>query len=331
MAACLGLLTILGVLEIWHIYVLLTIEAAAMAFDIPARQSITPNLVPKKDLTSAFSMGSIAFNFGSIVGPAISGFLIAGAGLQWVYWINAISFTALLGALAAIGPVAQQQSLKPNVNQRMALKEGFKFTFSHPIIVSTMLLDFFATLFSSANRLLPFIAIDILGVGAVAYGWLSAGQSIGAVSVALFFSQKTNLHRQGWIVMISVVVFGLATVLLGLSRSFVVAMIALILIGGADSVSTIIRNTIRQLQTPDEVRGRMIGINQIFFVGGPELGEVEAGLVAQFFGTPFAVVSGGMACVIAVLGIGLRWPQLVRYDGGQAQAGENSAATSSAS
>jgi MFS family permease len=318
-AVCLGLLTLLGELQIWHIYLLLTIESVAVAFDNPARQSLTPNLVPKTDLTSAFGMGSIASNFGAIVGPAISGFLIAGVGLQWVYWINAFSFTALIGALAVIGPVRQQQELQPTIKQNTAIGEGFKFTFSHPIIVSTMLLDFFATLFSSANRLLPFIAIDVLGVGAVAYGWLSAAQSIGAVGVALFLSQKTNLRSQGWIVMISVTFFGLATVLLGLSRSFIMAMIALILIGAADSVSTIIRNTIRQLQTPDTIRGRMIGINQIFFVGGPELGEVEAGLVAQLWGTPVAIVSGGIACVIAVLGIGLRWPQLVRYDGGQSE------------
>ncbi len=141
-----------------------------------------------------------------------------------------------------------------------------------------MLVDFTATFFSSANTLLPIITRDVLNAGAVTYGWLSAAQSIGAVTAALVISQMRDIRRQGLVFLGAVVVFGLATIGFGLASSVALAMITLIFIGAADSVSTIIRNTIRQLQTPDNMRGRMTSINQIFFMGGPQLGEVEAGL-----------------------------------------------------
>jgi len=176
-------------------------------------------------------------------------------------------------------------------------------------------LDFFATFFSSANTLMPIFARDVLKVGVVEYGWLSAAQSIGAVSAALVMSQIRQIHRQGPTFLISVVVFGIATIFFGLAKTFWMAMLALIFVGAADSVSTIIRNTIRQLQTPDYLRGRMTSVNQIFFMGGPQLGEVEAGVAAQIFGAPIAVISGGVGCILAVAWITRRWPQIARYNG----------------
>ncbi len=156
----------------------------------------------------------------------------------------------------------------------------------------------------------------------VEYGWLSASQSIGAVGAALVLSQVDQIRRQGLIFLSAVVIFGLATISFGLATAFWVAMLALILVGAADSVSTVIRNTIRQLQTPDFIRGRMTSVNQIFFMGGPQLGEVEAGLAAQFFGAPFAVISGGVGSILAVIWVTRRWPQISRYSGEEAiQAG----------
>jgi MFS family permease len=128
--------------------------------------------------------------------------------------------------------------------------------------------------------------------------------------------------------LVSVVIFGLATILFGMTASFMLAMMALIIMGAADSVSTIIRNTIRQLQTPDYIRGRMVSINQIFFQGGPQLGEVEAGLVAQFFGTPAAIISGGIGCILAVMVIIRKWPQILAYDGNEAIAAEKASSSS---
>jgi MFS family permease len=325
----LALLTYQGNIQIWHIYALTAVQSVAASFDLPARQSLLPNLVNKDDLPSAFSMMSLAFNIGSIVGPALSGIVIGSMGQAYTYLFNAVSFVAVLGALLLMGPISRnaaisgsgsaafrsQEPVKDLRSALTAIAEGVRFILSRPIILGSMLLDFFATFFSSANTLLPFVAQDILKVGAVQYGWLSAAQSIGSVTTALVISQRANLRRQGILLLAAVAVFGVATTVFGLARSFVLVMLALIVIGAADTVSTILRNTIRQMQTPDYIRGRMVSINQIFFSGGPQLGEIEAGIVAQAFGTPMAIISGGIGCIAAAGFVAWVWPQLRRYNG----------------
>ncbi len=313
-AVGLSLLTLSGHINIWAIYALTALQAVAVSFDGPARQAIVPNLVPAHDLPSAFSMTSIAFNTGAILGPVLSGFVIAGWGLSAVYLANAVSFGAVILALLLIGSIPQAQGASAPRVSRQSIVDGIQFITANPIILSTMLIDFFATFFSSANTMMPIIARDILHVGERGYGLLSSAQAIGSVSAALVISQMSGIRRQGVVFLSSVVVFGLATVGLGLSADFSLVMGFLILIGASDSVSTIIRNTIRQLATPDHIRGRMTAINQIFFQGGPQLGEVEAGVVAQIFNVPVAIISGGIGCLIAILLIAWRWPQLIRYD-----------------
>jgi MFS family permease len=182
-----------------------------------------------------------------------------------------------------------------------------------------MILDFFATFFASANTMMPIVARDILHVGEIGYGWLVSAESIGSVAAGIALSQIHILRKQGPLLLASVVVFGGATIFFGMSNTFAMAMTMLIILGMADTVSTIIRNTIRQLQTPDQLRGRMTSINQIFFQGGPQLGEVEAGVVAQLFGVPFAIISGGIGTILAVLVIARKWPQLRYYDGSEHQ------------
>jgi MFS family permease len=315
-ALMLGWLTFTGVINIWYIYLLTAVQAVANVFDLPARQALVPNLVPARDLPNAFSLQSIAFQTGAILGPALGGLVIAYWGQAYVYLINAISFIAVFVALILMGNVEQQVSgSHPRAVSLSAIKEGMHFILHRPIILSTMLIDFFATFFSSANTLMPLIATDVLGVGVIEYGWLNTAQSIGAVLAALVFSQLGEIRRQGPLFLVAVLAFGVSTILFGLANSFITAMLALILVGASDSVSTIIRNTIRQLQTPDYIRGRMLSINQIFFMGGPQLGEVEAGLVAQVFGPVFAVISGGVGCLMAVGLILRRWPQLRSYNG----------------
>jgi MFS family permease len=314
-ALALGLLTDFGHITIWNIYALTAIQAVAIAFDGPARQALVPNLVPIEDLPNAFSMTSIAFQTGSIIGPALSGVAIALAGQAAVYYINAVSFLAVILALVMIGRVSQTFGKDSKGVSLTSIRDGIRFILGRPIIFSTMILDFIATFFASANTLMPIVARDVLHVGVVAYGWLSAAQSVGAVLAALVLSQVQELKRQGMLFMGAVVVFGAATVLFGLSRVLVLAWCALAITGAADSVSTIIRNTIRQIRTPDEMRGRMTSVNQIFFQGGPQLGEIEAGLAAQFFGAPFAIISGGIGCILGVLWISRKWPQLTAYNG----------------
>jgi MFS family permease len=316
-AAILGTLTAAGKITIWIIYILVVFQAIAVSFDLPARQALIPALVTRDDLPNAFSMNSIATNVGAIVGPACSGLMIGYIGLQWAYWFNAISYIAVILALILMGNVEGEVERKPikATSTMFDIREGIRFIIKSPIILSSMILDFFATFFSSANTLLPFVAQDVLHVNAIQYGWLSAAQSIGDVSVALFLSQKGKIFRQGLLLTGAVVVFGLSTILFGVSTGFWLTMAALILMGAADGLSTIIRNTLRQMQTPDELRGRMTSINQIFFKGGPELGEVEAGAVAQAFGVPAAIITGGVGCILAVWMVVERFPELIRYNG----------------
>jgi MFS family permease len=316
LAFLLAWLTFQGRLQLWHIYFLTALQAVAVSFDLPARQALVPNLVPARDLPNAFSMNSIAFNFGAVAGPALGGLVIARLGLGYTYLFNSISFLGVLLALIAMGAVEQARpASRRQLVSLQGIRDGINFILHSPIIFSTMIMDFVATFFSSANTLMPIVARDILKVGAQEYGWLISAQAIGSISAAFVISQMREIRRQGRVFLTSVIIFGLATVGFGFSNTFMTAMLALVLIGAADSVSTVIRNTIRQLQTPDQLRGRMTSINQIFFQGGPQLGEVEAGIVAQFFGAPIAIISGGVACIIGVFMIMGKWPMLRDYNG----------------
>ncbi|MCC6500108.1 MAG: MFS transporter [Anaerolineales bacterium] len=316
-AMALAYLTFTGQIEIWHIYLLTAIQAAASAFDLPARQAMIPNLVSVEHLPSAFSMNSIAFNTGAILGPLLFG-LVPEGGQGYAYLLNAISFLAVLAALVLMGSVSQDVQRAGGVNLR-SMADGVRFIRTHPLILSTMLMDFIATFFASANTMLPIVARDILKVGKQGYSLLVSAQAIGSVAAGMFVSQVRELRRQGPLFLGSVIVFGLATVWFGVSRAFLPALVALTVMGAADAVSTIVRNTIRQLQTPDHIRGRMTSVNQIFFMGGPQLGEVEAGVAASLFGVPFAIVSGGIGCIVGMALIVWKWPQLISYSGDEPQ------------
>ena len=312
-ALALAALTFFGQITIWQIYALTAIQASAMAFDLPARQALVPNLVPREVMHSAFSLNTIAFNVGAIGGPLLFGLIPEGMqGLA--YLLNSLSFLAVIAALFLMGDVPQNLNKASGVNLG-AMWDGVRFIFQRPLISSTMLMDFIATFFASANTMLPIVARDILNVGKTGFAWLVSAEAIGSVSAGLVVSQFPKLRRQGLLFYVSVFAFGLATVLFGLSKTFWLAMVALFLVGAGDAVSTVIRNTIRQLQTPDHIRGRMTSVNQIFFMGGPQLGEVEAGLVAAAFGVPFSIISGGIACILGLGFVALKWPQLAGYDG----------------
>ncbi len=312
-ALVLAVLTFSGHITIWQIYLLTAIQAAAMAFDIPARQSLIPNLVPREVLPSAFSLNMVAFNVGAIGGPLLFG-LIPEGGQALAYLLNSISFLAVIAALFLMGDVPQNLNKAGGINLG-AMWDGVRFIFSRPLITSTMLMDFIATFFASANTMLPIVARDILNVGKTGFAWLTSAEAIGSVTIGIVVSQFPTLRKQGFLFFGSVFVFGMATILFGVSGTFAVAMIALFFVGAGDTVSTIIRNTIRQLHTPDHIRGRMTSVNQIFFQGGPQLGEVEAGLVAAAFGVPFAIISGGIGCILGLGFVAWKFPQLINYNG----------------
>jgi MFS family permease len=304
-----------GNTSVWPVYALAALSSAVGAFDLPARQSLVPNLVPRQDLPNAISLNAIMQQTSQVLGPALGGIVIASANVGWAYMINAVSFAAVIVALLLMRDVPGRPEQHGNdpVSWQAAL-EGLRFVFRSPLIRSTMVLDFFATFFSSATALLPIFAQDILKVGATGYGWLYAAPAVGATMMSAAMVLLTSrINRRGPVLLWAVGLYGLATVVFGLSRSFWITFSALALTGVADTVSMVIRNIVRQLETPDRLRGRMIGVNMVFFVGGPQLGELEAGAVANWLGAPFSVVSGGLGCMLAVAWLAAATPELRRY------------------
>ena len=319
MLACAALLTagtLAGFESVWPLYVLSGIASAATAFDTPARQALMPTLVPIEDFPNAVSLAVIVFNVATIAGPAIAGFLLAESGPAIIYGINALSFLAVIAALVAMRASGQPdlQTERKDALSLAALKEGLSFVWHTPIIVQTMTLDFVATFFASATLLLPIFAQERLHVGARGYGFLAAAPAIGSVLTALVMARLGTLRRQGRLVVASVAVFGVATAGFGVSTVYWVSLLMLASTGAADTVSTVLRQTIRQLVTPNHLRGRMTSINMMFFMGGPQLGELEAGVLAGFIGAPLSVVIGGLGSLIAAAVAAVKSKSLMKFE-----------------
>jgi MFS family permease len=326
-ATILGLLTLTGHETLWTLYVLTGMTSAAGAFDNPARQALVPRLVPREDLPGALAMNLTMFHAGMIGGPALAGVLIASAGegtrgLAWIYLSNALSFLGVVTTLVAMRASGRvDTAVAARESPSRSLRQGLRFVFSTPIMVWTMALDFVATFFSGANALLPIFADQVLKVGAFGFGWLRAAPALGALGGSVYTSLKPIPARQGRVFLWAVAAYGFATVVFGLSRNYVLTFLALAAAGLADLVSTVVRQIVRQMMTPDAMRGRMTSVNMIFFMGGPQLGELEAGLVASLFasaaiGATVSVVSGGAATMLFVALCAWRAKVVRDYDSG---------------
>jgi len=306
-----------GVTAVWPIYALAALASGVGAFDMPARNALLPSLVPREHLPNAISLNTIMFQTAAVLGPSLGGVLIAVGSVGWVYIANAMSFMFVIVALLMMRDVParapSEAGSRDDVSLHAAL-EGLRFVFRSPLIRSTMLLDFFATFFSSATALLPIFAQDILRVGARGYGWLYAAPAVGAVATSAAMVPLTErIERRGTALLWAVAGYGFATVVFGISRSFWLTFACLAMTGATDTVSMVIRNIVRQLETPDRLRGRMTGVNMVFFMGGPQLGELEAGAVANWFGAPFSVITGGAGCLVATAWVAASTPALRRY------------------
>ncbi len=319
LAALLAIITLSGDTTLWPLYVLTGLSAAAAAVDNPARQSLFPNLVPREHLSNAISLNTIMFQLASVLGPTLGGAMIARAQDQvapigWIYVLNAVSFLAVIASLLLMRNVpAHSPGSQHDISWRAAT-DGLRFVFSAPLLRSTMLLDFFANFFASAIALLPIFAQDVLKVGGQGYGYLYAAPSIGAMLTSLVMVKLVDrIERRGRVLLWSIAVYALSTIVFGLSRSFWLAFACLAVFGASDMVSTVLRNIIRQLNTPDNMRGRMTSVNMMFFMGGPQLGELEAGAVANLLGAPISVISGGIGALIATLWVAHTTPALSEY------------------
>lgn len=307
----LAYLTITGRITPGLIYLLVGVDSLFYSFESPARQAMTPTLIAKKDFPMAVSINNILFHATNFIGPASSGFIIAFGGVHSVYIINAISFVFVMISLLMMKPAIRNLT-RPEFNLK-GIREGIDYVFKSPLIYGSMLLDFFATFFASATTLMPIFAVDILKVGPREMGILYAAPSIGAIVAGLAFTMLPEYKKKGKLLIVSILIYGLAMALFGISRNFYLSLILISISGSADMISVIIRNVIRQMTTPDHLRGRMVSINMIFYTGGPQLGEIEAGFAAHFMGTPLSVAFGGIATIIATLIVANKIPKLRDY------------------
>jgi MFS family permease len=306
----LAVATSAGAVRLGLIYLVIAVAAVASSFELPARQSIIPTLVPARHLSNALSLNVITSQVATVAGPSLAGVLIALGGVAFVYWIDAVTFLAVV--IAALLMRARPGPAATALVSLHTAMEGLRFVFRSPIIASTMLLDFFATLFGAALTLLPLFADQVLHVGAAELGFMYAAPSVGALIAAAAMT-TARICRQGLVVLWAVGIFGLCTVAFGLSHHFVVTLAALAGTGAADTVSMIIRGTVRQLLTPDEMRGRVTAVGMVFFAGGPRLGEFASGVAASLIGAPLAVAFGGVLCVAAAAWMAWRVRDLRLY------------------
>lgn len=312
-ASALAVLTATRHISALAIYALTAAGAACTAFDNPSRQAMLPNLVPREHLINAISLNSLTFRLGRILGALFAGVLIAAGNLPMTYAANALSFLAVIAALVAIrSPLQAAGAQRPEITWK-ALREGLTFVWNTPLIVWSIGLDFVATFFSSADTLLPVFATDVLHVGAAEYGVLRAASAVGTTLAGAIMTVMPTIRRQGQAILYAILAYGAFTVLFGVSRSLWLTWFALAAAGASDSVSAILRQTIRQTITPDHMRGRMTAVNMVFFMGGPQLGELEAGAVANWVGAPWSVISGGMACVATAIWAFARARELRSY------------------
>jgi MFS family permease len=294
------------------IYVCVALVGVGHAFTSPARWALLPAIVPEELLGSAVTWGSSSWQIANVVGPALGGMgLWAMSGKASGIYVAAAAFSlASAAVLIPIRPRPMQRSSKGMTLE--SLLAGLRFVFKTDLILAAITLDMFAVLLGGATALLPVFAVDILNVGPAWLGWLRAAPSIGALLMALCLAHRPPLRRAGPALLWSVAGFGAATVVFGLSRNPYLSFAMLALTGALDNVSIVVRGTLVQFLTPDEMRGRVASVNGIFIGTSNELGAFESGITASWFGPVASVVLGGIGSVLVVIAVMFRWPRLLR-------------------
>jgi MFS family permease len=294
------------------IYGILVLFGVARAFSAPAAQALLPNLVPRESLGGAFAWSSSSFQIMTIIGPAIGG-LAYGISPSAVFEIVAALTLASIAAAAAMRARHANERGRTGASWRSVVA-GIAFIRANPAILGAISLDLFAVLFGGATALLPVFARDILTVGPLGLGLLRSASAVGALAAGIILAQRSLGRYSGWKMFISVAIFGAATIVFGLSTDFYLSLAALAILGASDMVSMLVRQNLVQRATPDSMRGRVSAVNFLFVGASNELGEMESGATAAWFGTVEAVVVGGIGTLV-VLAIWLwKFPKLRDLD-----------------
>jgi len=291
------------------IYLCLLGIGIARSFNDPASSTLLPQSVPPEIFTSAATWGSSSWQLAAIVGPAIAGFIAA--------WLNSVTIIYVFDVCAAVTFLVlisffkgRPLALSAKAATLDSLKEGIRFIRNTKVILAAITLDMFAVLFGGAVTLLPIYATDVLKVGPTGLGLMRAAPSIGALMMAFTLAHAPAFKNAGRTLLLAVAGFGAATIVFGLSTSFWLSMLMLVLLGGLDNISVVIRSTLMLTRVPDEMRGRASSVNSIFIGASNELGGFESGLAAALLGPIISVVAGGVGTILVVLAVARAWPEL---------------------
>jgi MFS family permease len=312
-SALLLLLTWRGLRSVHLIYVVLLVLGVVRCFNWPASRALLPQLVPMEYFSKAVAWNASTFQAATILGPAIGGVLYAVVGGPSVVYATA----TVASAVALIATLRIRSKTKPRPAEEMTLHTvmaGFRYVWRQKVVLGSISLDMFAVLLGGAVALLPVYASEILKTGPWGLGLLRSAPGVGAALMALFLAQRPIRGRAGWIMLTCVAGFGVFTILFGISSSLLLSLVALFMVGATDMVSVIIRATLVQVATPDQMRGRVNAVDMLFIGASNELGEFESGLTAHWFGTVNAVVLGGVGTLVVIALWAWLFPELRNAD-----------------
>lgn len=314
-----------GLATPYLIYAAVALIAATAAFENPARNSFFVNILPREDLENGLALNVLGFQTATVVGPAVGGLLLASTSIQTLYAVDALSFIPLIGVLFFIRartPESASAGAKtassetgtvappPPKSGIAAIADAVSYLRTKPVLLHLMWIDFLATLFAGALLLLPVFSTEVFHQGARGLGWLMSAPAVGAVIAGTFLSSRPPIRKHGRVLLVAVVAYGISTALFGLVSSFWLGLALLAASGAADAVSTVVRQIARQTMIPDDMRGRLNAIHMLFFVSGPQLGELEAGALAEATSARVSVVAGGVACLVMGLVVAATLPKV---------------------
>jgi hypothetical protein len=314
LAACSGLLALnatLGSPSLWAIYALAAVSAALFAVGLPALRSTTPLLLPAELLPAAAALGGIYGNLGFILGALLAGVLIQSLTLTGTYLIDAVTYVVSLALVMAIAPIPPRDR---DPSDRPSVLDGIRFLRGRPVLQGSFYVDIIAMVFGMPKALFPALAIERFGGGAGVLGLLYAAPAVGSFLAAATSGWTGSVRRQGLAAYAAVAGWGAALVVFGLATPLWFALGALAVAGAADMISGIFRSAILQTSAPDHMQGRLSGVELMVVAGGPSLGDLEAGAVAALTTLRFSIVSGGVGCILGVLGMMVLLPQFAKYD-----------------
>jgi MFS family permease len=314
-ALCAGALiafSVSGSTSVWQLYVIAFVLGAADAMVAPARRSVAPFLAPTRIFPALIALWTATFTASAIVGPILGGFAYS-VGPSWAYTLAALLQFGAVIPMLALHYHRTPERIKQRPTWASAV-EGLHFVRRTPVVLATISLDLFAVLFGGAVALIPAVAEERLGVGDIGYGWLRAAPGIGAAGMALWLARRPLTRRVGPTLLVVVAIFGFGHVVFGLTRSYAVAFISLVVVAAADMISMNIRGAIVPLVTPDEQLGRVNAVEGVFIGASNELGAFESGVAARAFGLPWAIAGGGVITMAIAGGFAFLFPSLRRID-----------------